>query len=61
MENICRNCEHFAQRDLDVGRYLSACQKNSGEVVFKWANETCPDFKPRQEKESPAEVDSRED
>jgi hypothetical protein len=60
MEKICKNCEHFVQRSLDKGRYLSACQKSAGsikkmdgdkEVVFKWTDDTCPDFKPGQERE----------
>ena len=58
MEEICRNCKHFAQRDMDVGRYMSACQRNTNEVVFKWVNETCPDFKPRQEKEIVGGIDN---
>jgi len=67
MEKVCKNCEHFAQRSLDTGRYLSACQKPAGsmkkmdsnrEVVFKWTDDTCPDFKPMQERESAGHRDS---
>lgn len=60
MEKTCINCEHFAQRNLDVGRYLSACRKKSNkEVIFKWVNETCPDFEPKQQNENAAQIDNR--
>jgi hypothetical protein len=68
MGKICKNCEHFVQRSLDTGRYLSACRKPAGsmketdshrEVVLKWTDDTCLDFKPRQERKTAGRRDSR--
>jgi hypothetical protein len=57
MEKVCRNCEHFALMCLDTETYVwGICHKpetgiekmsNKKEVIFKWAEDTCSDFKPK--------------
>lgn len=62
MEKNCGNCEYFALMCLNTDTYIwGICRKpESGmeginskkEVIFKWAEDTCPDFKHRQETKS---------
>jgi hypothetical protein len=60
MENTCKNCECFALMCPAGDECLwGVCKKpvadmeeemnGKKEVVFKWAEETCSDFKSRQE------------
>ena len=61
MEKACKNCEYFTQVSMDSGKYLwGDCRKPASgleqikgniEAVFKWGDNTCPDFKPKQESE----------
>ena len=58
MESICKDCEHFEQISLSTDRYgfgdcmdpktclVDANGKEKG--VFKWADGTCDNFKPKQ-------------
>ncbi|HUW18039.1 MAG TPA: hypothetical protein VMW16_01910 [Sedimentisphaerales bacterium] len=58
MENICQNCEYFVQVSTNQGRYAwgdcmnpeVAFVDETGEKkgVFRWADGSCIDFKPRQ-------------
>ena len=61
MEKACKNCEYFTQVSMGSGKYLwGDCRKPASgleqikgniEAVFKWGDNTCPDFKPKQESE----------
>lgn len=62
MENTCKNCEYFALMCPAGDECLwGVCKKpvtnteeinSKKEVVFKWTEETCSDFKSRQEAKS---------
>lgn len=62
MEKICRNCDYFALMCLDTDTYIWGVCKNpktnteeinsKKEVIFKWAEDTCSDFKPKRETKS---------
>ena len=59
MEEVCSNCEHFTQVSISSDTHLwGDCRKPASgmeqingqrEAVFKWADGTCTDFKPKQE------------
>jgi len=61
MEEVCSNCEHFTQVSItstdhpwgDCRKPVNGTEQINGnrEAVFKWADATCSDFKPRQETE----------
>ena len=59
MEKVCKNCEYFVQISCFSGKYLwGDCREPSMKEmsidkkdVFKWADKTCLNFKPRQEAE----------
>jgi hypothetical protein len=67
MGKICKNCECFVQVSLDSGKYLwGDCREPTMKEmsidkkdVFKWGNGTCPNFKPRQDRESTGHRDGR--
>jgi hypothetical protein len=60
MEKVCKNCEYFAQKTFDSSKYLwGDCMKEASPIeadgrekqgVFMWADKTCSDFKPKQER-----------
>ena len=59
MEEVCQNCEYFVRMSLSPSTYLwGDCRKPASSMeqtngnkkgVFKWADGTCRDFKPKQE------------
>ncbi|MHC4477109.1 MAG: hypothetical protein ACYTEL_15790 [Planctomycetota bacterium] len=59
MEQICSNCKHFLQISTVVSKHaFGDCMKpsagpsaknSSKKGAFKWHDDSCPDFKPRQE------------
>ncbi len=67
MEKVCKNCEYFVQISSVSGKYVwGDCREPSmkemnldKEDVFKWADRTCPNFKPKQAGESTGHRDSR--
>ena len=58
MEEICMNCEYFTQKSLSFDKYQwGDCREPSmkeasfdNKDVFKWTNDSCPNFKPKQER-----------
>ncbi|MDH4239055.1 MAG: hypothetical protein OEW48_05800 [Phycisphaerae bacterium] len=60
MEKVCKNCKYFVQKTFDSSKYLwGDCMKEAGSIeadckkeqgVFMWADKTCSDFKPKQER-----------
>ena len=59
MEEVCSNCEYFTQVSITSREYRwGHCREPSMKErsidkkdVFKWADGTCTDFKPKQEAE----------
>ena len=57
MEEVCKNCEYFVQMSMSPSKHpWGDCRKpddgteqinGQRKFVFKWADATCPDFKPR--------------
>ena len=62
MESICINCKHFVKGSFHTTTHIwGDCRKSANGTgqagseipdVFKWAHDTCSDFKPKQEAES---------
>lgn len=59
MKEVCISCEHFVQMSITSTEHLwGDCRKPASgteqitghrEAVFRWANATCTDFKPKRE------------
>ena len=62
MDEVCGNCEYFVQGSTAPSKYIWGDCMRPGEYapdingqerrgVFKWADDTCDDFKPRRKPE----------
>ncbi|MFZ0034991.1 MAG: hypothetical protein WAK60_08410 [Sedimentisphaerales bacterium] len=67
MERICGNCRYFVRGNWNLGGHCwgdcrePAMKERSIDKkdVLKWANDTCPDFKPIQEGENAGRSDDQ--
>lgn len=61
-KKVCKNCEHFVQVSSDASTHIwGDCMKDAIAVdavgekkrnTFVWADQTCSDFRPKQELDS---------